>query len=105
MEGVKDWAIDCLKKPKTGHQEGERGKNGVSGERTRGLKGWGVGWLKKPNTEVHKGEEIQKTMLRVIKLNMAPTLQLVDEMDRPRFHLGSVKVEEYKVQGVDSNGP
>jgi len=105
MKGVKDWAIDCLKKPKTGHQEGEKEKNAVSGELMRGLKGWGVGWLKKPNTGAHKGEGIKKTVLRVIELNMAPTLPLVDETVRPRFHLGSVKVEEYKVQGVDSNGP
>jgi len=105
MQGVKDWAIDCLKKPRTGHQEGGGGKNAVSGEQMRGLRGWGVGWLKKPNTGVHKGEGSKKSTLRVIELSMAPTLPLVDETDRPRFHLGSVKIEEHKVQEVDNSGP
>ena len=105
MKDAKDWVIDCLEKPKTGSREGEGGKETVLRERTKGVKSWAVGWSKKPNTIVHKREGSKKITLRVIELSMAPTPPMIDETVRPTFHLGSVKVEEYKVQEVDSNSP
>ena len=65
--GVKDWMADCLRKPKTGHHEGERRKG---------------------------------TTLRVIELN-----SVYGDGHREQLRLGSVKVEEYEVQGFDSKGP
>ena len=69
MKGVKDWAIDCLKRPERGRRERE------------GRKG---------------------TTLRVIELsstlNRFPTY---GDGGLQRFHLGSVKAEEFEVWGID----
>jgi len=73
MKGVKDWAIDCLKRPGMGHR---------------------------------KGGGRKETTLRVIELSsIFDPLPRYRDSGLPVFHLGSVKVEEYKVRGVDGEGP
>jgi len=101
MEDVKDWAIDCLKKAKTGCQEGGKRKKTVWREQ---VKGWAADCLKKPRTGHHRGEG-KKITLRVIELGSVFTLPRPSEITLTRFHLGSVKVEEYEVWGDDGSGP
>jgi len=104
MRGAKDWAIDCLKKLKMGSQEGEGKKKAALKERTKGLKNWAVGCLKKPTRGDRKGEE-RKVVLRVIELTSVFTPRPeARKGEPPRFHLGSVKVEECEVWEVDSDG-
>ena len=73
-----------------------------AGEKSEGLGGGLVGG---PKTGVYNREGSKKTTLRVIELNMAPTLPTFDATVRPWFHLGSVEVEEYEVWEADSPGP
>jgi len=101
MKGVKGWAMDCLKKPKTVCQEGGRT---TFGEQMKGVKDWAVNCLKQPKAGDHKGEERKKITLRAIELGSVCVLPF-DERIPPRFHLASVKVEEHEVWGADSNGP
>jgi len=106
MKGVKDWAIDCLKKPKMGRQEQEGTKKAVLRGRTKGVKDWVVGRLKKPTMGDRKGEGRKRIVLRVIELSSVFTPRPEAQRgDPPRFHLGSVKVEECEVWEVGSDGP
>ena len=102
MTGIKDWAIDCLKKPKMVCEEGEgRNKAALRG-RTKGVKDWAVGCLKKPRAGDPRGEERKKVTLRVVELSSVFTPRFdARRGDPPRFHLGSVKVEECEVWEVD----
>jgi len=90
IQRVKDLAIDCLKEPEKGCQEGGRKKTALR-ERMRGVKDRMVA-CPKPTMG-------RKTTLRVIELSSV----LTDTPRRPKygaspiFHLGSVKVEEYEV--------
>jgi len=106
MKGVKGWAIDCLKKPKTIYQQEEGRRIIALRERTEAAKSWMVGRLKEPKTGDHRGEGSKKATLRVIELSSVPGLQLPYELRTapPRFHLYSVKVKEREVSEVDSNG-
>ena len=105
MRGVKDWAIDCLKKPQMGCREGEGRKKVVLRELTKGVKGWAVDCLKRPTTGDRKGLGRKKMVLRVIELSSVSTpRRQLEGWGPPRFHLGCVKVEEYEVQEVDSDG-
>ena len=103
MRGVKDWAIDCLKKSRVGCQEGE-GRKETLREQTKGLDDRGVHFLKVPTTGDRKGEGRKKLILRVIELSSVFTPRRPERGDPPRFHLGSVKVEECEVWEVDSDG-
>ena len=104
MKDAKDWAINCLKKPKTRYQEEEGRKIIALREQTKGVKGWVVGWLKEPKTGDHREGGGKKTTLRVIELSSLFTLQWPNDTVTPRFHLDSVKVEECEVWEVDGNG-
>ena len=66
---MKDWALTCLKKPKTGCE-----------------------W-----------EGRKKRTLRLIELSSSLTDPGIHH--RTRFRPGPVRVEEYEVWGVDSEGP
>ena len=96
-----------------GDRLSEEAENGLSGgrgkkkttlrERTKGVKDWAVGCLKKPTRGDRKGEGRKKIMLRVIELSSVFTPRPSARMgEPPRFHLGSVKVEECEVWEVDS---
>ena len=104
MKGVKDWAINCLKKPKTRCQEEEGRKLIALREQTKGVKDWAVRWLKEPKTGDHR-ERSRKTTLRVIELSSVFTLRWPNDTGSPRFHLGSVRTEECEVWEVDDNSP
>ena len=87
MQGAKDWAMDYLKKPETGYQEGE-------GRNVRDL------------TEDRSNSNTGKKMtLRVIELSSVLALPLPTSSPNVplRFNLGSVKVEEYDMWRFDSN--
>ena len=90
MQCVKDWTIDCLKEPETGCREGEGREGAVLSEQMRCAKDWVTSCL---NPE--RGSK--KTTLRVIKLNSALSLPRPRPGYPTRFHLDSVKAEEYKV--------
>jgi len=87
MKGVKDLAIDRLKNLNTGRQQGEGMKRTVWRKQVRSLKDWVVDSLMKPRTGCQDGGGRKTTTLRVIELSQ----------EYPSFHLGSVKIEEYKV--------
>jgi len=89
MQGVKDWTIDCLKDPETGCREGKGREKVMLREQTRHVKDWVAACLK-----LKRGKKT--TMLRVIELNSALTPPR-PASGNPRFHLDSVKVEEYEV--------
>ena len=82
MQGVKDWTIDCLKEPEMGCLEGEGGENQVLREQMKRVKDWAAF-----RSKLESGDK--KTTLRVIELSSARS--------STGFHLGAVKVEEYKV--------
>ena len=71
------------------------------------MKDWAIECLKKTKIGRDKRRGRKETTLRVIELcsafNQFPTR---DDSGRVRFHLDSVKVEEYEVRAVDSSeGP
>jgi len=105
---VKDWAINCLNKPKTRYQEEERRKITALREQTKVVKGWAVGRPKEPKIGDHRGEGIpggrKKILLRVIELSSVFTLQWPNDTAPPRFHLDSVGVEECEVWEIDNHG-
>jgi len=75
-------------------------------EQMKDIEGWTIDCLKRPRTGRYEGGERKETMLRVIELS-----SVFDQFPRygggavPRSYLGSVKVKEYEVWGVDSKGP
>ena len=101
MKGVKDWAIECLKGPRVGRQEGEGSEKNMLRKQVKGIKDWAAGCLKKQKAGDHEGEGRKKTTLRIIELS---SVFAIREPSLPRFHLGSVKVEEHEVWEVDNNG-
>ena len=112
MKGVKDWTIACLKAARMRCQEGQGGgrKETTLRERVKGVKDWVVGRSRESKME-HVREEARgrkSTTLRVIELTLVPALPRPPRPGhdgQPRFHLGSVKVEEHEVLGVDSSSP
>ena len=103
MQGIKDWAIDCLKKPETGYREGEgRNETVLLREQRRGVKDQAV--------DRKKSETGRKMMLRVIELGSVlalprPNVGILSSINAPpRFNLDSVKVEEYHVWRSGSSG-
>jgi len=74
MGGVKDWATECLRGPKTGHRKGEGSKEAALREQIKGVKNWAADCLKRPRTGRHKGEERERRTLRVIELSSVFTL-------------------------------
>ena len=63
--------------------------------------------LKELETGCQQGEGRTKTTLRIIELNsvLTDTPRRLSHGASPIFHLSSVKVEEYGVEGLDSNCP
>ena len=80
MQGVKDWMIVCLKGQETGEER----------EQMTCVKDWVTFCL---NRETGRKERT----LRVIELDSDFTPPRSRLGIRPRFHLDSVKAEEYKV--------
>jgi len=101
MEGMKDWAIECLKRPKTG----EGRKEMTLMEQIKGVRDWAADYLKKQRTERCKEEERKGITLRVIELSSVFTLPKFGDANPPTPHLGCVKVKECGVWGIESNGP
>lgn len=93
VQGVKDLAVDCLRKPEKGdgRKKAVPKKKQVRGTRCRTVD------CPKPKTG---RKEIK---LRVIELSSVLSLPSPRAGIPLRFNLGSVKVEEYDV-GFDSNG-
>ena len=89
MQSLKDWTMDYLKGLETGYREGEGREQTVLREQTRRVKDWVTACLKL------KGGR-KRTTLGVIELNSALTLPRPN-CGSSRFHLDSVKVEEYEV--------
>ena len=107
MKGVEDWTVDCLKRAKTGCQEGE-GEGKVLWEQMNDVKDWVVDRLRQlAKMGYHKGEGRKSTTLRVIELSLVPTPPRPATHGRQtsHLHLGSVKVEEHEVWKVDSSTP
>jgi len=91
VQGVKDLAMDCLKKPEAGDQDGERKEKTTLRERIgRGAKDRAVDRLK---SEAGR----KKVTLRVIELDSVLALPSPRLGTPSRFNLGSVKAEEYGV--------
>ena len=62
------------------------------------MKDWAIDCLKRPRTRRHKGGGRKETTLRVIELSSVfNPLPRYGDGGLLRFHLGSVKVEEYEV--------
>ena len=109
VEGVRDWAIACLKVARMGCQQGE-GRRRVEPalmERVNGVKDWAANRLKKSKTGHHEGEGRKRVTLRVIELCSVFGLQRPLAAQLKGLHLSSVNVEEYEVLGFNhgSNGP
>lgn len=79
VQGVKDWAIDCLKKPGTRYQEGEGRKATL--------------------------RVIELSSVLTLPRSSTSFLPRSGCKVPFRFNLGSVKVEEHDVWRFDSNGP
>jgi len=98
VQGVKDLAVDCLRKPETRHQEGEGRKKMVLRKR-------GVGGVRYRTADCPKPKTGRKKItLRVIELDSVLALPSPRAGIPLRFSLGSVRVEEYDV-GFDCNNP
>ena len=96
LQGVKDLAVDCLRKLETGHQEGEITKKMTLRKR--------VGGVRYRTADCPKPEMGRKKItLRVIELSSVLSLPSPRAGIPLRFNLGSVKAEEYDV-GFDSSG-
>jgi len=95
---VKELAIDCLKELEAGCQQGEGRKKTALRERIMGVN---------DRVVVRSKPEMgrRRTTLRIIELNsvLTDTPRHLKYGASPIFHLGSVKVEEYDVEGLASN--
>jgi len=87
MEGLKDWVINCLKRPKT--KTGEGREEMMLMEQIKGVKDWAADYLKKPKTERREEEGRKGITLRVIELSSVFTLPKFGDSTPPTPHLGS----------------
>ena len=60
------------------------------------MKDWAIDWFTGPETGRQEGGGRQKATLRFIELSSVLADRWPDDGIPPRFHLGSVKVEEYR---------
>ena len=68
----------------------------------KGAEDWTIDCLKRPGTGCHERGRRKQTTLRVIELNSVfNQVPRVGDGDLLRFHVGSVKVEEYEVREVE----
>jgi len=104
VDGVRDWAIACLKVARMGCKRGEGRKQHLLRERVNGVKDWATNWFKKSKTGCDEGEGRKRITLRVIELCSAfgPPAPPTDPL--PRAYLSSVNVEEYEVLGFGQGG-
>ena len=83
MKAVKGWAMECLERPNTRCQEGDRGKGSKLRNYVKAMKDWAIDDSKRPET----GRK--KTTLRVIELTREPLPSMSYQYP--------VKVEEYEM--------